>query len=104
MNKDEEQFEAWADRKGLYASDRWIYFDGWQARGEVDAKRIAELEAELAESNSTVAMKAYRHTKAKLAIAVEALDKLSKLGNGYHVGNSTGNCIAFDALTKIKGE
>ncbi len=43
-----EEFEAWADRKGLYASDRWIYFEGWQARGEVDAKRIAELEAKLA--------------------------------------------------------
>jgi hypothetical protein len=48
MMSSREEFEAWADRKGLYASDRWIYFEGWQARGEVDAKRIAELEAKLA--------------------------------------------------------
>ena len=77
---------------------------GRECNCDLDAKRIAELEEALRIRDSTVAMKAYRHTKAKLAIAVEALDRLSKLGNGDRVGNSIGNDIAFEALTKIKGE
>jgi hypothetical protein len=40
----------------------------------------------------------------QLAIAIEALDKLSKLGNEPFVGNSIGNDIAVKALTKIRGE
>ena len=42
--------------------------------------------------------------EAKLAIAIEALDKLSKLGNEPLVGNSIGNDIATVALNKIRSE
>lgn len=34
---------------------------------------------------------------------VEALEKLARLGNGEHYGNSDGNMIARDALFKYKG-
>lgn len=34
---------------------------------------------------------------------VEALEKLARLGNGEHYGNSDGNMIARDALSKSKG-
>ena len=34
---------------------------------------------------------------------VEALEKLARLGNGDHYGNSDGNMIARDALSKYKG-
>lgn len=34
---------------------------------------------------------------------VEALEKLARLGNGEHYGNSDGNMIARDALSKYKG-
>jgi hypothetical protein len=40
--------------------------------------------------------------KAALAVAVEALEKLSCLGNGDCYGNSIGNTMAQDALAKIK--
>jgi hypothetical protein len=32
----------------------------------------------------------------------EALEKLARLGNGEHYGNSDGNCIAIEALAKDK--
>lgn len=38
----------------------------------------------------------------QLKIAVEALDKLQRLGNGEYIGNSIGNSIATDALNKIR--
>lgn len=34
---------------------------------------------------------------------VAALEKLARLGNGEHYGNSDGNMIARDALSKYKG-
>ena len=34
---------------------------------------------------------------------VDALEKLARLGNGEHYGNSDGNMIARDALSKYKG-
>ena len=34
---------------------------------------------------------------------VEALEKLARLGNGEHYGNSDGNVIACTALSKYKG-
>lgn len=34
---------------------------------------------------------------------VDALEKLARLGNGDHYGNSDGNMIARDALSKYKG-
>ena len=34
---------------------------------------------------------------------VEALEKLARLGNGEHYGNSDGNMIALTALSKYKG-
>ena len=38
-----------------------------------------------------------------VAELVEALEKLARLGNGEHYGNSDGNMIARDALSKYKG-
>jgi hypothetical protein len=38
----------------------------------------------------------------KLDIAVKALDKLARLGNGAHYGNSDGNIIAQEVLAQIK--
>ena len=40
----------------------------------------------------------------KLAIAVQALEKLACLGNDDIPGNSVGNCIAIDALTQLTTE
>jgi uncharacterized Zn finger protein (UPF0148 family) len=37
------------------------------------------------------------------AVLVEALEKLARLGNGEHYGNSEGNCIAIAALASVKG-
>ena len=39
----------------------------------------------------------------KLTIAEEALDKLQRLGNEPHIGNSIGNDIARTALSSIRG-
>jgi len=42
--------------------------------------------------------------KAKLAKAVETLEKLARLGNGDRYGNSDGNMIARATLAILKGE
>ena len=42
--------------------------------------------------------------KEVLLLAVEALDKLSKLGNGDRDGNSIGNSIAREARGKMQTE
>jgi hypothetical protein len=42
--------------------------------------------------------------EAKLAKAVEALEKLARLGNGDRYGNSDGNTIARTTLAELKGE
>jgi hypothetical protein len=39
---------------------------------------------------------------AKIAIYEKHLDQLSRLGNGQHLGNSDGNCLAQEALRKAK--
>jgi hypothetical protein len=77
-----EQFEEFWQSHRLYPDWSTTVWKAWQARGELDAKYITELEA-------------------KLTIAIDALDMLSKLGNGDRVGNSIGNDIAVEALTKL---
>lgn len=42
--------------------------------------------------------------EAKLAVAVEALDRLAKLGNGNQYGNSDGNMIARSALATLTAD
>jgi len=42
--------------------------------------------------------------EAKLAKAVETLEKLARLGNGDRYGNSDGNMIARATLAILKGE
>jgi ABC-type uncharacterized transport system ATPase component len=54
-------------------------------RADLAADRIEELEA-------------------KLAKAVETLEKLARLGNGDRYGNSDGNMIARTTLAELKGE
>ena len=81
MTKDEEQFEAWwltkFSAEFLDSDNCHSAWTGWKARGELDAKRIAELEAEL-------------------HIAIEALEV-------YSASKKVG-LFATIALTKIKGE
>ena len=43
------------------------------------------------------------HPSRDVTELVEALEKLARLGNGEHYGNSDGNMIARDALSKYKG-
>lgn len=45
-----------------------------------------------------------KELQAKNVKLVEALEILSKLGNGDKVGNSIGNQIAAEALKEVKGE
>ncbi len=88
-----EQFEAyWARLNDVkcYGEEchTRIAETAWQARGELDAKRIAELEA-------------------KLAIAIEALEKVISTGLDSYTYNrmmSESNHYLNEALTKIKGE
>jgi len=69
--------------------------------------RISELEKQLEESRiceickdkSVLVADKYREQNAKL---VEALETLSKLGNGDKVGNSIGNQIAAAALKEME--
>lgn len=37
----------------------------------------------------------------RLELAVNTLEKLARLGNGDHYGNSDGNCMAIQCLNKI---
>jgi len=109
-----EQFEAWFKANstqiikdyGFGTLSEDVMFSAWQARGKLDAKRIAELEERHKRDSEEYHLMHVALTSAnsKLAIAIEALDMLSKLGNGDRVGNSIGNDIAVEALTKIKGE
>jgi hypothetical protein len=41
--------------------------------------------------------------EAKVAKAVDALEKLARLGNGDRYGNSDGNMIARAALAELRG-
>jgi len=45
-----------------------------------------------------------KELEAKLAKAVETLEKLARLGNGDRYGNSDGNMIARATLAILKGE
>ena len=109
MTKDEEQFEAWwltkFSAEFLDSDNCHSAWTGWQARGELDAKRIAELEAELAEwkevglghdENARQAIKQRTASEAKLAIAIKALEVYS--------ANKKVGLFATLALTKIRGE
>ena len=76
---------------------------------EALADRIEELEAKLdwviTERDETFALMLDRVQTAedKLAKAVEALEKLARLGNGDRYGNSDGNTIARATLAELKG-
>jgi hypothetical protein len=43
-----------------------------------------------------------KQTQEALKMAIEALDKLARLGNGDSYGNSDGNCIAIKTLKAIE--
>ena len=62
-----------------------------------------QADAEYAELNHEfgVEHRLYLKCKHDLALATEALEKLAKLGNEPHYGNSIGNQIAIDALRKV---
>jgi len=72
--------------------------------------RIEELEDKLdwviTERDETFALMLDRvqTAEAKLAKAVEALEKLARLGNGDRYGNSDGNTIARTTLAELKGD
>jgi hypothetical protein len=74
------------------------------------ADRIEELKAKLdwviVERDETFALMLDRAqaAEAKLAKAVESLEKLARLGNGDLYGNSDGNMIARTTIAELKGE
>jgi hypothetical protein len=45
-----------------------------------------------------------KELEVELAKAVEALERLARLGNGDRYGNSDGNMIARTTLAELKGE
>ncbi|RLA39220.1 MAG: hypothetical protein DRR06_19460 [Gammaproteobacteria bacterium] len=47
---------------------------------------------------------AVKELEAENTALVEALEKLARLGNGDHYGNSDGNVIAQKALLQSEGE
>ena len=55
-------------------------------------------------STATEAAARIEELEAKLAKAVEALEKLARLGNGDRYGNSDGNTIARTTLAELKGD
>jgi hypothetical protein len=65
-----------------------------------ELERAVRYEADVAQQ----ALDSRKELKAKLAKAVEALEKLARLGNGDRYGNSDGNMIARNTLAKLKGE
>ena len=101
-----EKFEEWADTYRPYYSIDDDMFSAWQACSAEKDKEIVKWQ-EIAVKSAKYeedADKCIAKLEAKLAIAIEALDKLSKLGNEPLIGNSIGNDIATEAIAKIKGE
>jgi len=77
------------------------------------ANRIEELEDEMremaldlmaADGQAAEAYQAQLEAEDKLAKAVEALEKLARLGNGDRYGNSDGNMIARTTVAELKGD
>jgi len=68
--------------------------------------RIEELEKELEywRGDSAAGWDKCEEYRNKLAKAVEALEKLARLGNGDRYGNSDGNTIARTTLAELKGD
>ena len=63
-----------------------------------DDDALQEVTAELEQAEARI-----EELEAKLAEMTEALEKLARLGNGDHYGNSDGNMIAIRALAPPKG-
>ena len=64
-----------------------------------DWDALQEVTAELEQAEARI-----EELEAKLAKAVGALEKLARLGNGDHYGNSDGNMIARATLAELKGQ
>lgn len=47
---------------------------------------------------------AYEEIEKQRDELLAVLDKLARLGNGDAYGNSIGNCIAQDAIARVKGQ
>ena len=104
--------EDWAKQHAQIVeleSDR----DEWKKRAEFSFTQRDKLEAELTDvkevqfpARLTKVTEALKKRKAELEsalrYAIDALEKLACLGNGDTYGNSIGNFIAINALTKIK--
>jgi len=76
-------------------------------RAKLAAGFAAGDQAELLEAARQDAKEAEAYAaelEAKLAKAVETLEKLARLGNGDRYGNSDGNMIARATLAILKGE
>lgn len=96
-----EEFDEWLN-DGVYADyyPTEAMYIAWQARGELDAKRIAELEERHKRDSEEYHLMHVALTSAnsKLAIAIEALDNCLG-GDDYY-----NRPLITEALTKIKGE
>jgi|DEB0MinimDraft_6_1074348.scaffolds.fasta_scaffold06150_8 hypothetical protein len=65
--------------------------------------RAQTAEAKLAK-NEALMQAGFAEYEHRLAKAVEALEKLARLGNGDLYGNSDGNMIARTTLAELKGD
>ena len=72
--------------------------------GVKDALQEAKEELQQAELDNTLLIVRIEELEVELEIALEALEKLARLGNGDHYGNSEGNMIARNAIAVLKGE
>ena len=72
--------------------------------GVKDALQEAKEELQQAELDNTLLIVRIEELEVELEIALEALEKLARLGNGDHYGNSEGNMIARNALAVLKGD
>jgi hypothetical protein len=72
-------------------------------RDEWDALQEVTAELEYWREEADLGWDKAEERRAELEIALEALEKLARLGNGDHYGNSEGNMIARSTLAVLKG-
>jgi uncharacterized protein YaaN involved in tellurite resistance len=87
--------------KHVHVESIWCGFkDAWQhqqKRIDVMHKTISNYENRVPNLEKTI-----ESLQVQLTTAVAALDKIQRLGNEPHVGNSIGNSMATEAIAEIK--
>ena len=100
MTYTKEQVIALADQLTCHPASRSI--DEIEMAGEMLKDLLLQREAfkDAAAFHKSRADDAEKQRDELLAV----LDKLARLGNGDAYGNSIGNCIAQDAIARVKGQ